>query len=71
MKVKVSRDRVITTKPGYRATVPGTVLSSFINIGAIPDPNFADNQLHIGLIFYFGFLHRNEFIVNNLLIMFS
>ena len=29
------------------ATVPGTVLASYMNIGAVPDPNFADNQLQI------------------------
>ncbi len=27
------------------ATVPGTVLGSFVNAGAVADPNFADNQL--------------------------
>ncbi len=27
------------------ATVPGTVLASYINAGAVPDPNVADNQL--------------------------
>ena len=26
------------------ATVPGTVLASYVNAGAVPDPNFADNQ---------------------------
>ena len=25
------------------ATVPGTVLTSYRNIGAIPNPNYADN----------------------------
>ena len=29
------------------ATVPGTVLASYVNAGAVPDPNFADNQLYI------------------------
>ena len=39
--------------PGFQpenwvvATVPGTVLSSYKNIGAIADPNYADNQLQI------------------------
>ena len=28
------------------ATVPGTVLTSYWNAGALPDPNFGDNQLH-------------------------
>ena len=26
------------------ATVPGTVLASYVNAGAVPDPNYADNQ---------------------------
>jgi hypothetical protein len=29
------------------ATVPGTVLTSYLNVGAIADPNFGQNQLHI------------------------
>ncbi|MDD4592382.1 MAG: discoidin domain-containing protein [Parabacteroides sp.] len=48
------------------ATVPGTVLSSFINIGAVPDPNFADNQLQISDSYFISdFWYRNEFTVNN------
>jgi hypothetical protein len=44
------------------ATVPGTVLSSYINIGAVPDPNYADNILHISeSFFYSNFWYRNEF----------
>lgn len=44
------------------ATVPGTVLSSFINTGAIADPNYADNQLHISeSFFYSDFWYRDEF----------
>jgi hypothetical protein len=44
------------------ATVPGTVLSSYINIGAIPDPNYADNILNISeSFFYSNFWYRNEF----------
>ena len=60
------------SKPGYMgeawipATVPGTVLSSFINIGAVPDPNFADNQLQISDSYFISdFWYRNEFTVNN------
>ncbi|MDR0348278.1 MAG: discoidin domain-containing protein [Tannerella sp.] len=46
------------------ATVPGTVLSSFINIGAVPDPNFADNQLQISDSYFISdFWYRNEFVV--------
>jgi beta-galactosidase/beta-glucuronidase len=44
------------------ATVPGTVLASFHNAGAIPDPNFGDNQLMISdSYFYADFWYRNEF----------
>jgi Glycosyl hydrolase 2 galactose-binding domain-like/Exo-beta-D-glucosaminidase Ig-fold domain/Glycosyl hydrolases family 2/NedA-like, galactose-binding domain len=44
------------------ATVPGTVLSSYLNIGAIPDPNFGQNQLYISdSFFYADFWYRTEF----------
>jgi hypothetical protein len=44
------------------ATVPGTVLTSYLNIGAIPDPNFGQNQLHISdSYFYSDFWYRTEF----------
>ncbi len=46
------------------ATVPGTVLVSYLNIGAIPDPNYADNQLMISdSFFHSDFWYRNEFVV--------
>ena len=45
------------------ATVPGTVLVSYLNAGAIPDPNFGDNQFMISdSFFYADFWYRNEFI---------
>ncbi len=45
------------------ATVPGTVLVSYLNIGAIPDPNYSDNQLMISdSFFYSDFWYRNEFV---------
>jgi len=48
------------------ATVPGTVLTSYINIGAVPDPNYADNQLQISDSFFLSdFWYRNEFTVTN------
>lgn len=48
------------------ATVPGTVLSSFINNGSVPDPNFADNQLQVSDSYFISdFWYRNEFEVNN------
>ncbi len=44
------------------ATVPGTVLSSYMNVGAIPDPNYGENQLQISdSFFYADFWYRNEF----------
>jgi hypothetical protein len=44
------------------ATVPGTVLSSYLNVGAIPDPNYGENQLLISdTFFYADFWYRNEF----------
>ncbi|MDH6304844.1 beta-galactosidase/beta-glucuronidase [Parabacteroides sp. PF5-5] len=46
------------------ATVPGTVLSSYKNIGAVADPNYADNQLQISESFFNSdFWYRNEFEV--------
>lgn len=46
------------------ATVPGTVLSSYRNIGAIPNPNYADNLFQISeSFFHSNFWYRNEFEV--------
>lgn len=46
------------------ATVPGTVLVSYRNAGALPDPNFGDNQLMISESFFNSdFWYRNEFDV--------
>ena len=48
------------------ATVPGTVLSSFMNIGAVPDPNFTDNQLQVSESYFLSdFWYRNVFTVSN------
>ena len=45
------------------ATVPGTVLSSYVDAGAIADPNFSDNQLAISDSFFWAdFWYRNEFV---------
>jgi hypothetical protein len=56
------------SRPGYQdsewlvATVPGTVLTSYLNVGAIPDPNFGENQLYISdSYFYADFWYRTEF----------
>jgi beta-galactosidase/beta-glucuronidase len=66
-EVRASGD--VLSKPGYAdsdwliATVPGTVQTSFLNVGAIPDPNFGDNQNMISdSFFYADFWYRNEFI---------
>lgn len=46
------------------ATVPGTVLSSYINIGAVPDPNYADNTDYISdSYFHSNFWYRNIFVI--------
>lgn len=46
------------------ATVPGTVLVSYWNAGALPDPSFGDNQLQISESFFTSdFWYRNEFDV--------
>ena len=45
------------------ATVPGTVLSSYLDDGALPDPNFSDNQLVISDSFFWAdFWYRDEFV---------
>jgi len=44
------------------ATVPGTVLTSYLNVGAVPDPNYGQNQLHISdSYFHSDFWYRTEF----------
>lgn len=49
--IKVSAESPITTvtdtKQWYRATVPGTVLTSLVNEGIYPDPYFGLNNLQI------------------------
>lgn len=46
------------------ATVPATVLVSYWNAGAIPDPNYSDNQLMLSESFFNSdFWYRNEFNV--------
>lgn len=65
----VHADGGAISKPGYAAddwliaTVPGTVLTSYLNVGAIPDPNFGDNQNMISdSYFYADFWYRDEFV---------
>ncbi len=46
------------------ATVPGTVLTSYKNIGAIPNPNYAANILNVSESFFnANFWYRDEFDV--------
>lgn len=46
------------------ATVPGTVLSNYLNIGAIPDPYFGDQQLMISEKFFTAdFWYRTTFSI--------
>lgn len=46
------------------ATVPGTILTSYFNIGAVPDHNFDDQQLMISDSFFTAdFWYRNSFVV--------
>lgn len=56
------------SRPGFHdedwivATVPATVLSSYYNIGALPDPNYGSNQLMISDSFFCAdFWYRTEF----------
>jgi hypothetical protein len=49
------------------ATVPATVLTSYFNIGAVPDLNFGANELVISdSFFHADFWYRNEFDGPNL-----
>jgi hypothetical protein len=64
----VKADGAALSKPGFQdadwvlATVPATVLSSYWNAGALPDPNYGDNQFMISdSFFYADFWYRTEF----------
>ncbi|MEJ2143819.1 MAG: discoidin domain-containing protein [Acidobacteriota bacterium] len=65
----VASDAEKISMPGFDdaqwviATVPATVLSSYWNVGALPDPNYGDNQFMISdSFFYADFWYRTEFI---------
>ena len=67
---EVKADFEAISKPGFNtadwivATVPGTVLSSYKNIGAVPNPDYADQQNMISeAFFYSNFWYRDEFVV--------
>ena len=50
------------------ATVPGTVLASYLNIGAVPNPNYADDVDQISESFFrSNFWYRDEFEWDGLL----
>ncbi len=64
----VNGDATVFSKVGFQdkdwliATVPGTVLTSYLNLGAIPDPNYGKNQLYVSdSYFYSDFWYRTEF----------
>jgi Exo-beta-D-glucosaminidase Ig-fold domain/Glycosyl hydrolases family 2/F5/8 type C domain/Glycosyl hydrolases family 2, sugar binding domain len=66
----VTADGEMISKPGFEAkdwlpaTVPGTVLSSYLDDGAVPDPNYGNNQLMISDSFFWAdFWYRDEFIL--------
>ncbi len=65
----VQADGHALSRPGFAdaswlpATVPGTTLTSYFNAGAVPDPNFSDNQLMISDSFFQSdFWYRDEFV---------
>ncbi len=65
----VKADGKELSKPGFHddawvvATVPGTVLTSYLKVEAIPDPNSGKNQLYVSdSFFYSDFWYRTEFI---------
>ncbi|MBZ5566182.1 MAG: discoidin domain-containing protein, partial [Acidobacteriia bacterium] len=69
----VNADGKALSTPGFKdddwvvATVPGTVLSSYVNVGAVADPNYADNQFFISDSYFCAdFWYRNEFTVPDL-----
>ena len=65
----VKGDGAAISRPGFAdrgwmvATVPGTVLTSYLNDGAVPDPNYGDNQNLISDSFFCAdFWYRTEFM---------
>lgn len=70
-EVKVRGEQIASEKFDSRgwiaATVPGTVLTSYNNIGAIPNPNYADDVDQISESFFrSNFWYRDVFEVNQL-----
>jgi hypothetical protein len=65
---QVSGEGAAISRVGFKdagwvvATVPGTVLTSFYNAGAIADPNFGENQLYVSDSYFCAdFWYRTEF----------
>lgn len=69
---EVNADGITISTSGFKtdewlaATVPGTVLTSYMNIGAVPDPNYSNNIFNISdSYFNSDFWYRNEFEIPN------
>ena len=67
---QIASDGAALSQPGFDdagllpATVPGTALVSYLNAGAIPDPDFDDDQFQISEAFFTAdFWYRNTFPV--------
>ena len=46
------------------ATVPGTILVSYLNNGSIPDPTYGDQQLQVSDLFFTAdFWYRDSFVI--------
>ena len=67
-KSQVSAEGAAISRVGFAdagwvvATVPGTVLTSFYNAGAVADPNFGENQLYVSDSYFCAdFWYRTEF----------
>ncbi len=70
-EVTASGEQIATagfsTDDWIAATVPGTVLASYLNIGAVPDPNYADDVDQISESFFrSNFWYRDEFDIDAL-----
>jgi hypothetical protein len=70
---EISASGEVISKVGFNpegwitATVPATVLMSYVNIGAVGDPNYDDNANEISESFFNSdFWYRREFNVNNI-----
>ncbi|HVV55964.1 MAG TPA: discoidin domain-containing protein, partial [Mucilaginibacter sp.] len=64
----VSAGGDLLSKPGFNdskwmvATVPGTSLTSYVNDGAVPEPNYGDNNVMISDSYFYGdFWYRDVF----------